>query len=49
MKERKKEVGLAALGPGLMEQCHFTINLIFKSIQICNGPKEAFPNSKNFK
>jgi hypothetical protein len=49
MKERKKELRLAALGPGLMEQCHFTINLIFKSIQICNGPKEAFPNSKNFK
>jgi hypothetical protein len=31
-----------------MEPCHFSINLIFKLIQFCNGLKDAFPNSNKF-
>jgi hypothetical protein len=38
-KEGKKEVGPTAMGPSPLEQCQFSINVIFKPIKICNGPK----------
>jgi hypothetical protein len=52
-------VGVGEMGPRRKDalssgqvptkECHFLIKPIFKLTQICNGPKDALPNSNNLK